>query len=123
MCVRRVRLDRMRRAFTLIELLVVIAIIAVMIGILLPALGHARAAGKSTSCMGNCRSIGQALTAYNGDNKDLVVPSYNMAGTTGNGLPLDGWGPILDRDGYMTGACEQMLKGSPFTCPEAKDVP
>jgi prepilin-type N-terminal cleavage/methylation domain-containing protein/prepilin-type processing-associated H-X9-DG protein len=113
----------MSRAFTLIELLVVIAIIGIMMGILLPALGHARSAGKSTSCLGNCRGIGQALTAYNGDNKDLVVPSYNMTGTSGDGLPLDGWGPILDRDGYMAGAGEQMLKNSPFVCPEAKDVP
>src|SRR5690606_12138832 len=71
----------------------------------------------------NGRGIGQALTMYNGDNRDLVVPSYNMTGTSGQGVPLDGWGPILDRDGYMQGAGEQMLQQSPFTCPEARDVP
>ena len=77
----------MRRAFTLIELLVVIAIIAVLVAILLPALGQARKAGKSTSCLGNGRGIGQALTMYTGDNRDLVVPSYNMTGTSGQGVP------------------------------------
>jgi prepilin-type N-terminal cleavage/methylation domain-containing protein/prepilin-type processing-associated H-X9-DG protein len=112
----------MRRAFTLIELLVVIAIIAVLVAILLPALGQARKAGKATSCLGNCRGIGQAFTLYNGDNKELCVPSYTMTGTSGSGVPLDGWGPILDRDGYMLGAGEQTLKSSPFTCPEALDV-
>jgi prepilin-type N-terminal cleavage/methylation domain-containing protein/prepilin-type processing-associated H-X9-DG protein len=113
----------MRRAFTLIELLVVIAIIGVLMGVILPALGQARKTGKSTSCSGNLRGVGQALTMYTGDHKDLVVPSYNMTGTTGAGVPLDGWGPILDRDGYLQGAGEQMLKSSPLTCPEALDVP
>ena len=37
-------------------------------------------------------------------------------------MPLDGWGPLLDRDGYMSGGGEQQLKKSPFTCPEARDV-
>lgn len=113
----------MRRAFTLIELLVVIAIIGLMVAILLPALGQARKAGKATSCVGNLRGIGQGLTLYNGDHKELVVPSYTMTGTTGVGVPLDGWGPILDRDGYVQGAGEQTLDRSPFTCPEALDVP
>jgi prepilin-type N-terminal cleavage/methylation domain-containing protein/prepilin-type processing-associated H-X9-DG protein len=113
----------MRRGFTLIELLVVIAVIALLIAILLPALGAARGSARATACGGNLRGVGQALTMYNNDNKELVVPSYTMTGVTGTGVPLDGWGPLLDRDGYMAGAGTQTLKKSPFTCPEARDVP
>lgn len=109
--------------FTLIELLVAIAIIALLVGILLPALAAARSAGKTSVCSSRLRSIGQAFEGYTVDNRELVVPSFNMTGITGASEPLDGWGPILDRDGYVTGAGETQFNNSPFTCPEAKDVP
>ncbi len=107
------------RGFTLIELLVVVGIIALLVAILLPALAGARRAGKAAVCMSNLRGIGQALTNYDADNREFVVPSYNMTGINGDG-PLDGWGPILDRDGYMNG--EQSMRGTAFVCPEAKDI-
>lgn len=60
----------MRRAFTLIELLVVVAVIGLLVGILMPALGGARAQAKRTACSTNLRQIGTGLQVYMAGNHD-----------------------------------------------------
>jgi len=60
--------------FTLIELLVVISIIALLVGILLPALGAARKSAQNVQCLSNQRQVGIAIGSYAADNRDFVVP-------------------------------------------------
>ena len=63
------------KKFTLIELLVVIAIIAILAGMLLPALNKAREKGMTTSCSGNMKQLGMGLMFYAGNNGDTLPKS------------------------------------------------
>jgi prepilin-type N-terminal cleavage/methylation domain-containing protein/prepilin-type processing-associated H-X9-DG protein len=120
------------RGFTLVELLVVIGIIALLVGILLPALTRARSQANATACKAQLQQISIGLFNYTVNNNGYIVPSYNLPFvpgqlppadnyTGGPTQPLDGWAPILDRDGYVKGNPERSAR-SVFYCPDTVDI-
>lgn len=76
-----------RAGFTLIELLVVISIIALLIGLLLPALAGARNAARKAKCLSNLHQMLTAVNTYSIEARDF--------------LPLPNWGPVANRAGWL----------------------
>jgi prepilin-type N-terminal cleavage/methylation domain-containing protein/prepilin-type processing-associated H-X9-DG protein len=91
-----------KKGFTLIELLVVVAIIAVLIAILLPALGSARQRANEIVCQNNMRSSGQASSFFANENNERLEVYHNLPNSTVYSLPGEYyWSNLLIAKKYL----------------------
>ena len=101
------------KAFTLIELLVVISIIALLVGILLPALGAARRSAQRAVCLSNQRQIGVAMMTYTTNNKGFLPYTMYQKSKT---APQTRWWHRLILDGAAVGKAEDGATSN-LVCP------
>ncbi len=108
--------SNMKRGFTLIELLVVISIIALLVAILLPALGAARKQAQAVNCMANLHGIAQASAIYATDFKDSLPIGYKGS------APATEWSLLLSGYALRVGSGEYAAedkRSKIFQCPGA----
>jgi prepilin-type N-terminal cleavage/methylation domain-containing protein/prepilin-type processing-associated H-X9-DG protein len=107
---------RRKQAFTLIELLVVIAIIAILAGLLLPALSKAKQKAVAIKCVSNLRQIGLGLTLYAGDNGELYPQS-------GGSIEWNVAVPSSPSNSWMQQIFSLVLNTNVYRCPANQSFP
>ena len=112
-----------RRAYTLIELLVVISIIALLIGLLLPALGSARKAARVSQCLSNTRQNATGIYSLTTDRKG-VLPEYQLIknGTRIRHLWTHMIQEYVDANATRIIGSVRYVESPIYTCPETNSV-
>ena len=113
----------MRRGFTLIELLVVVSIIAILAGMLLPAISLVRESARKANCGSNQRQIALAMLAYASENDGVWPYAQGAAATSPAGTPTEaGATTAVPPDVALCGDCRREVRdpadrrfGYPFT--------
>ena len=108
-----------KHSFTLIEMLVVVGIIAVLAGLVMPAIGHARTTAKRTACLSNQGQTMKIVAQAMNDNKQYLVSGNNFADSPGY---RPGWtrylyGEGTDTSGRMAGKRSYLQNLTAFRCP------
>jgi prepilin-type processing-associated H-X9-DG protein/prepilin-type N-terminal cleavage/methylation domain-containing protein len=119
------QIKRRSFAFTLVELLVVVAIIALLLSILLPALGRARALASNVKCQAQQHQIGLAIELYANTNDDFLVPFNEQVMPAGYSGPDFMWLELLvpyvnggTRDAANYEQWQDQVIGSTWLCPD-----